>query len=164
MSTALPTPSSPPPGLTLSEQVLVERYKDIAKRIRAQNENVHKYLALFQTLVVAIVVAGGAIVMSWRSLNISPETAQVSIRGLEYLLAILGVFMAGSVVAGIRTWFDYRADEVEVLNRVMGPGYRRPPTLRNLWRWPETYLLVFVVAVVGLICGFVERSVIPVIQ
>lgn len=161
----LPPPPPPPPANPdLADQLKIERYKDLVERIRALNDGVHKYTTLFQTLVVALVVAGAAVVATWRSLNIPAETARVCVRGLEGALVILGVFLVGSILAGIRSWFDYRADEVRLLNEAMWPGYRQPPTACNLWRWPETYLVVLVVAVVSLVCGFVERAVIPLLQ
>ena len=71
---------------------MLERYKYILQQIHFLNENIHKYLALFQTLATVIVGGGVAIFISWESLNITADVAREGIRGLLGLLVVLALF------------------------------------------------------------------------
>jgi hypothetical protein len=69
-----------------------------------------------------------------------------------------------SVLAGVYSWFDYRREEVNLLNEVVRPGFRMPPKARNFWRWYETYVVVLMLIIVALAYFFVERVMIPAIS
>ena len=142
----------------------LERYKFILQEIHRLNENLHKYLALFQALATAIVGAGVAVFTVWEELNISAEMAKTGIRGLLGLLVILALFTVTSVIAGVFSWLDYRKEEVNLLNQEVERGFREMPTIKNLWRWYETYLVLFIFIVIMTIYIYVEREVIPLIQ
>lgn len=139
----------------------LERYKFILQEVHTLNDNLHKYLALFQTLTTAIFGAGVALFVSWRQLNITVEVAITAMRGLLALLIILTLFVVSSLIAGILSWFDYRWEEVELLNETVKQGFRKPPSLKNFWRWYETYLIVFILIVVVAIAIYVETQVVP---
>lgn len=126
----------------------LEHYKYILQEIHSLNNNLNKYLALFQTLATVIIGGGISIFASWRSLKIGANTARAGIQGLLGLLILLTLFITVSIVANVLSWFDYRKEEVELLDQVVKPNYRRPPTLRNFWRWSETYVLLFIIVVV----------------
>ena len=142
----------------------LERYKYILQEIYSLNDNVHKYLSLFQTLVTAIIGGGVTIFISWKSLNISAEVARVGIQGLLGLLIILTLFVIFSILAGAFTWFDYRNEEVELLDQAIKPGFRKPPKAINFWRWHETYLLLFIMIVAVVIYIYVQSQIIPLIR
>jgi len=142
----------------------LERYKYILQQIHTLNENYQKYLNLFQTLATTIVGGGVAVFVSWRNLKISPEIARTSIRALIGLLVILALFLVANIIIGIFSWFDYRRDEVKLLDEVVGKNYRNLPRYGNLWRWHETYLVIFLILVIISIFVFVETQVIPLIK
>lgn len=142
----------------------LERYKYILQELRSLNDYVHKYLALFQSLTTAIVVGGVAVFMSWRSLMISADIARVSIHALLGLVVILSLFIAISIIAGMFSWFDYRNEEVKLLDEVITTGYRKRPKIGNLLRWTETWILLFVIIITVIIVWFVESQVIPLIE
>ena len=146
------------------EDFKLERYKFILQEIHSLNENNHTHLNLFQTLTTAIIGGGVAIFVSWKNLDIEAALAIIGIRGLLGLLVILTLFMVFSIIAGIFSWVDYREEEVELLSKAVHPEFRKSPTLKNFWRWQETYLIVFVVIVVAVIYSYVENQVIPLIQ
>ncbi|MFL6214850.1 MAG: hypothetical protein ACJ74J_13280 [Blastocatellia bacterium] len=155
---------SNPSGSDKKADYKLERYKYILQQLNALNENAHKYLALYQTLATAIIGGGVLVFVSWKQLKIDAEVARVGIRGLLGLLIILTAFVALSIISGLFSWFDYRREEVELLKKEIGSGFRQPPRLKNLWRWSETYLLLFLVAAIVFIYRFVEHQVIPLIQ
>jgi hypothetical protein len=125
------------------------------------NESLQKYLTVFQTLATAIVAAGVAVFVGWQKLEVSPEVAVASIRGLLVLLALLGLFVILSVSAGIFSWLDYRREEVELLNREVEPGFRDSPKYTSIWRWYETYVLLFTLGFVLAAVLFAEIEIIP---
>ncbi|GBE92262.1 hypothetical protein [Nostoc cycadae] len=148
----------------LIQEFYLERYKYILQEIRSLNENIHKYLTLFQTLATAIATAGVALFVGRQQLNLTPEITKVALQGLLGLLVILAAFVVFSIVAGIFSWLDYRTEEVELLNKVVGVGFRKLPKKSNFWRWQETYVLFFVVIVVIIIISYVQSYIIPLIK
>lgn len=142
----------------------LEYYKYILQEIRSLNENTHKYLTLFQTLATAIIAGGITILVSWKSLRIDTGTAKSAIQGLLGLLILVALFMTISIIVNVVSWFDYRKEEVELLDQVGLNNFRRPPTLRNVWRWSEMYILFFIIMVVIVLCFFVEYQIIPLIK
>jgi hypothetical protein len=148
----------------LAANFKLERYKYILGQLNSLNENLHKYLTLFQTLTTAIVSAGVAVFVSWQKLGITASMAQLSIRILLGLLVILAAFVILSVISGVFSWLDYRREEVKLLDKTVETGFRSLPNVKNFWRWYETYVVVFVLSVVIIALVFVERQVLPQIQ
>ena len=142
----------------------LERYKYILQQIHSLNENIHKYLTLFQTLTTAIIGGGVAVFVSWQQLNISADVAKITIQGLLGLLVILTLFVIISIVVGILSWFDYRKEEVELLNEAVRSGFRKSPKASNIWRWYETYIVLFIIVIVIVIYLFVQGQIIPLIK
>jgi hypothetical protein len=142
----------------------LERYKYILQQLNSLNENTHKYLSLYQTLATAVIAGGIAVLVGWKELKIDAETAKVGIRGLLGLLLILTLFVIGSVLSNIYSWMDYRNEEVELLDKEVYKGFRPRPNIKNLWRWHETYLLLFILGVLITIFYFAECKVMPLIN
>lgn len=160
-------PPADPPSLVSSDnasEFKLERYKYILQQMQALNENTHRYLTLFQTLATAIVGGGVGLFLTWSNLGIAPELARAGIRGLLGLLVLLMIYVVLSVLAGIFSWMDYRNEEVDLLDQIIGPGFRKRPSLRSLWRWYETYILLFMVVAVLAIYVYVERQIIPLVR
>lgn len=146
------------------QEFYLERYKYILQEIRALNENIHKYLSLFQTLATAISTAGVALFVGRQQLNLTADITRTALQGLLGLLVILAAFVIFSIIAGIFSWLDYRADEVELLNKVVGVGFRKLPKKTNFWRWQETYVILFILIVVVAIIIYVQSKIIPLIK
>jgi hypothetical protein len=142
----------------------VERYKFILQEIHSLNENLHRYLTLFQTLITGILGGGIYIFISWKNLTIPPETAKVSLHSLVGLLIILTLFVVTSIIVGIISWYDYRNEEVDLLDEAVGKGFRKKPSATNIWRWHETYMIIFIVIIVAFISIYVSTQVIPLIH
>ena len=142
----------------------LERYKYILGQIKSLNENIYKYLTLFQTLTTAIIGAGVSVFLSWRNLNITADVARLAIRCLLGLLIILGIFSITSIAIGVVSWFDYRKEEVNLLNQVVYLGFRKLPKLSNWWRWYETYIIALILIVIITVYIVVETNIIPLIN
>lgn len=142
----------------------LERYKYILQQLHSLNESVHKYLTLFQTLATAIVGVGIAVFVSWKELKIDANIAKLGIQGLFGLLTILTLFVIISIVASIFSWFDYRRDEVKILDEAVKSGYRKLPEWKNCWRWSETYIILFLIISLLVIYWFVYWRLLPLIN
>ena len=142
----------------------LERYKYILEEIRSLNENIHKYLALFQTLATAIIGGGIGVFVGWKNLNIGASIARAAIQGVLGLLLLLALFIIISIVVNVFSWFDYRKEEVELLDKIIGSGFRKHPSLYNFWRWSETYVILFIIVTVLLVFFYIEYQIIPLIN
>jgi hypothetical protein len=158
------TPSEPREAEKIAAQFLLERYKFILGELHSLNENIHRYLTLFQALATAIVAAGAALFVSWRKLEISADVARVTIETLLGVLIVLALFIILWIVSGIFSWLDYRNEEVKLLDVVVGQGARAKPSLGNFWRWHETYLLLLLVVIILGSYFFTQCVVIPAIK
>jgi hypothetical protein len=122
----------------------VERYKYILQQIHAVNENVYRFLAIYQTLTVTLVGGGIALFIGYRKWQIAAATARSGIIGILCLVTIIGLFAVLMVAVGTLSWLDYRKEECELINVELGETFRRPPQARNFIRWYETYVVAFI--------------------
>ena len=150
--------------MELKDELKVERYKFILQEIHSLNANIHKYITLFQILTTAIIGAIVFVLINWKKLDVPIEIAKIGIRGLYGLLVIVAAFIIFSILSGIFSWFDYRKEEVELLNKAVGDGFRKSPRLSNLWRWYEPYIILFVAIIVLTVIIYTEKIIIPLIR
>lgn len=142
----------------------LERYKYILTEIRALNENLHKYLTLFQSLVTILVGSGVYIFFSFQKKEIAAAHARVGLEGVKYLLLISAAFILLSMISGILAWRDYRKEESELLDKVVAKGFRKMPTFKNFWRWYETWMIVFIFFVTLFLVRYIDYSMLPLVQ
>lgn len=50
---------------------------------------------------------------------------------------------------------------MDLLDHAVRPGFRKPPSLRSIWRWYESWALIFIVALVIAVILYVEIAIIP---
>lgn len=142
----------------------LERYKFILQQIHTVNENVYKTLAIYQTLATALIGAALAIFVGYKKWGIAPQTAQAGVTALVWLLTFVASFAVLLLVTGILSWFDYRREECEFSDRLIEPGFRSPPRIRNLFRWYETYIIIFIVGSTILMWLYARTLIIPAIR
>jgi hypothetical protein len=123
----------------------LERYKYILQQIHAINENVYKFLAIYQTLASTLATGGIALFIGYKSWNITPAITRSSLIGLLLLITVIGLFTVLLVLVGIFAWLDYRREECELTDRYVHEGFRQRPRTRNFFRWYETYILAFII-------------------
>jgi hypothetical protein len=109
----------------------LERLKFIYGQIGDLNQNVHRLSTVFHTLTTAILGGGVSLVVSWKKLGIDTQTAQIGVRGLLLLFALVATFVFVSLVITVASWYDFRQEETALMNRVVGAGSRTPPRLKN---------------------------------
>ena len=157
-----PAPSFPAPDARTSEEKFaLERYKYILQQIHTSNENVYRFLSLYQTLAVAIVGGGVTLFVGYRKWSIAPSVAKTGIVGLMWLVTIVGAFAVLLIIMGVFNWWDYRKEECELTDAIVRPGFRKPPRTHNLFRWYETYIVLFIAGSIGFLWAYTLTFILP---
>ncbi|MET9070989.1 hypothetical protein ABZX95_02185 [Streptomyces sp. NPDC004232] len=141
----------------LRNQFALERYRYVLQQIQAVNENAHRFLAIYQTLATTLVGAALALFVGYRKWEVAPDTARSGVIGLLILTTMVAAFSATLIVVGAFAWVDYRNEECDITDEMVGPNFRKRPRPGNLFRWYETYVLLFIVLsviIMWALCGF----------
>ena len=141
-----------------------ERYRYILQQIHVVNENVYRFLAIYQGLVTAL--AGGQVLLfvNYKRWGLSPSTTRTGLLALLLLETAVAFFTILLVIVGLLTWVDYRNEECDVSDMIFGVGFRNRPRPRNWYRWYEPYIIFFIVLSISLLWGLVEGLLNPVIS
>ncbi|MBQ0849471.1 hypothetical protein J8N05_14820 [Streptomyces sp. BH-SS-21] len=123
----------------------LERYRYILQQINAVNENAHRFLALYQTLATALVSAALALFVGYRNWDVPASTARGGVIGLLILATVVAAFTSTLILVGALAWLDFRNEECDITDEVVGPGFRKRPRPGNFLRWYETYVLLFII-------------------
>jgi uncharacterized membrane protein YidH (DUF202 family) len=157
-------PLPPPPmpaSATTEDDFALERYRYILQQIHTINENVYRFLAIYQTLAVAIVGGGLALFVGYRKWQIATSVARTGIIGLMWLVTVVAAFAGLLIVMGALNWWDYRKEECELTDAVVRPGFRKQPRLQNLFRWYETYIVLFIVGSIAFLWAYTLAFILP---
>lgn len=122
----------------------LERYRYILQQIHAVNENAHRFLAIYQTLATTLVGAALALFVGYRKWGVAPATARGGVIGLLILATVVAAFTIMLIVVGTLAWLDYRNEECDITDEMVGAGFRKRPRPGNFFRWYETYVLLFI--------------------
>ena len=136
------------PGLTNTNntEFALERYKYILQQLHSVNENVHKFLGIFQVLTTSLAGGAVAVTLGYKKWGVSPAVAQASVQAVMWLITLVTTFTVMLIIAGMFTWMDYRKEECELLKSHSNQVTRSAPSWGNFWRWYETYVLAFMVS------------------
>ncbi|MER5403644.1 hypothetical protein [Streptomyces sp. NPDC002769] len=158
-----PEPNTPETR-ALREQFALERYRYILQQIQAVNENAHRFLAIYQTLATTLVGAALVLFVGYRKWGVAPDVARSGVIGLLALTTMVAAFTATLIAVGAFAWLDYRNEECDIADEMVGSGFRNRPRPGNLLRWYETYLLLFIVFSVMLMWVLCGLLVLPAIK
>jgi hypothetical protein len=132
------------PDIDRAQAFEVERYKFLLQQLHTVNENVYRFLAIYQTLATVLVGAALLLFVRHEEWHIERGIAQIGIVAILLLVTVVAAFTVLLIVIGVFTWLDYRREECELTEDAIRPGYRKPPDPRNFWRWYETYVVLFI--------------------
>ncbi|MFG2959678.1 hypothetical protein ACGF5O_38895 [Streptomyces sp. NPDC048291] len=127
------------------KEFAMERYRYILQQIHAVNENGYRFLAIYQTLATTLVGASLALFVGYRRWGVDPATARGGVIGLLALTTVVAAFTMTQIVVGAFAWLDYRNEECDITDEMVAPGFRKRPHPGNLFRWYETYVLLFII-------------------
>jgi hypothetical protein len=142
----------------------LERYKYILQQIHTVNENVYRFLAIYQTLATVLVSLVLALFVGYREWGIDASVARAGVVGLMILVNVIAAFTVLLIFVGVLTWFDFRREECDLTNAIVYPGFRKRPQVRNLLRWYETYVISFIVVTIGILWILVSALILPGMQ
>ena len=153
-----------PAPLDRAQAFEVERYKYILQQLHTVNENVYRFLAIYQTLATVLVGAALALFVRYEDWKIRPEIAQIGAVAILVLVTVIAGFTVLLIVVGVFSWLDYRREECELTEEAVRPGFRRAPDPRNFWRWYETWIVGFIAASILVMWGLAVVVVLPAIS
>lgn len=151
----------PPPDPAVEKEFALERYKYILQQIHTLNENVYRFLAIYQTLAVALVGGALALFVGYRKWGIRASIARSGVIGLMWLTTTIAVFAILLLIAGILNWLDYRREECDLTDAIVRPGFRKPPQPRNFLRWYETYIILFIAGSIVFLWSYTFAFILP---
>lgn len=145
----------------IAKELSYERYRFILQQINAINENVYRFLAIYQTLITALAGAEIALFLGYKRWSLTPHLASDGVLALLVLQSSVACFTALMIIVGILSWFDYRNEECDLADRLVEAGFRSRPRKSNFYRWYETYIVIFIMVSVGLVWGLSVVLILP---
>jgi len=140
-----PAPRVPDaPTLAAPADFALERYKYILLQIHTVNENLYRFLAIYQGLATTLVGGALAVFVGYRTWGVSASTARGGVVGLLVLTTVIAAFTVTLIVVGAFAWLDYRNEECDLTDEVVRVGFRARPHTGNVFRWYEAYVLAFI--------------------
>jgi hypothetical protein len=147
--------------MEIAKELSYERYRFILQQINAINENVYRFLAIYQALMTALVGAEIALFLGYRRWGLTPYLAHNGVLALLVLETAVACFTVLMIAVGVLAWFDYRNEECDLTDRLVGEGFRSRPKKSNFFRWYETYIVSFIAVSIGLVWGLSLALVLP---
>ena len=132
------------PDSEIRKEFSLERYRYILQQIHTVNENAYRFLAVYQTLATALVGATLALFVGYEKWHIAASTARGGIIGLLSLTTVVAAFTTMLITVGALAWLDYRNEECDITDEMVGVGFRARPRPGNFFRWYETYIVLFI--------------------
>jgi hypothetical protein len=145
----------------LAKEITKLRYQHILKQIQFVDANVFRFLAIYQTLISALVAGQVLLFVNRQHWSLGASTARVGLVAILVLETLAGVFASLMIIIGVWNWIDYRSEECDISDAVLGRSFRQRPSLSNWYRWYETYLIVFIFCSLIIIWILVEVWMIP---
>lgn len=133
-----------PTSASVRHDFALERYRYILQQIQVVNENAHRFLAIYQTLATALVGAALTLFIGYRKWQVEPSVARDGVIGLLALTTVVAAFTLMLLIVGTLSWLDYRNEECDITDEIVGPGFRKRPRPKNFIRWHETYVSLFI--------------------
>lgn len=143
--------SSTTPDPAVEDQFALERYRYILQQIHAVNENVYRFLTIYQTLATAVVSGALALFVGYRKWGIRASVARSGVVGLMWLTTMIAAFAVMLIAVGMLSWLDFRREECELTDAAVRPSFRKPPRPRNFLRWYETYITIFIAGSIAIL-------------
>lgn len=145
----------------LVADLTLERYRYVLQQVRSANENLYRFLSIYQALATLLVGAQVALFTNRKQWAIQPEVLRFGIIGLTVLVTVMALFTIMLILLGVQTWWHYRVEECDIAEKAAYPGFRKRPRMGNLFRWHETYIVGFIILSVTSMWFFVVLYAIP---
>jgi hypothetical protein len=145
----------------LSAEIVKMRYAHILSQIKTVDDNVLRFLTIYQTVVSALVAGQVLLFVNHNRWALTAEITKIGLRGIFALEIIVGAFACLMIIIGMVAWLDYRKEECQIANALLGDGFRDSPDPSHWYRWHETYVVLFILLSLIAISILVEGWMIP---
>lgn len=125
----------------LREEFLLERYKFILQQKQALNKTTFQLVTFFQSGLGLILSAHYVLGVAIAEKKIGVGWGALALGGVRWLLVVLSVFSILMILSGMASWIGYRKDEADIEGSFLAVA-RPLPSMKNLLRWYETYVLL----------------------
>lgn len=148
--------------MDLADELELEHYRYLTSRIASTNDNTIKIVSAFGAVATLIVSGLVTIGLTFRQLGVRAEQAFTYAQTLLGLLASSSVLAILVMIVNAIAWFQYRMEETRLLR---SHGFsRKPPTLRSVPKWIETYLALILVVSTLIIWVIASMQLLPTIK
>jgi hypothetical protein len=136
--------------MSLKESIAVERYKYILSKLLFLDDSIYKNISSFSKIFISIITAQGvAIFTNLKSeSDIVSDTFRFITSVTPYLVIILCIFYLFLTLANLLSWFNYRDEEVELLEKLNIDLDRKKPSWTSWYRWSETWFIIFMLCTI----------------
>lgn len=128
----------------LTNQLVVERYKFIQEKIHFLDKMLHTNISL----IVKIIIGIFTVILSIFLINLKQptlihlDTITLSLKISSILIGLISLIFLLMTISNILAWFDYRRDEVELLEQFGKEFKRTVPKAKNFFMWQETWFAI----------------------
>ncbi|HEQ1859307.1 TPA: hypothetical protein VEO38_002875 [Providencia alcalifaciens] len=138
------TDSKLPTRELVNDQIKIERYKFILEKIKFLDKQIHVNLNITITVFTSLITLLVLSIVAMKENKIGLNNFIFSVRTISFIAFIFSLYMVFSSIAIIRSWFDYRNEESDFLDKISCDIARKKPKKRNFFRWSETYFIIFI--------------------
>ncbi|PMO22908.1 hypothetical protein BCT15_11460 [Vibrio splendidus] len=136
--------------MSLKENIAIERYKYILSKLLFLDDAIYKNMSSFSKIFISIITAQGVAIFTnlKTGSKIVTDTLEVITLIAPYLLLILCIFYLCLTLSNLFSWFNYRDEEVELLEKLNIDLGRKRPSWNSWYRWSETWFIIFMVCTI----------------
>lgn len=134
--------------------IAVERYKFILDKIKYLDTRHQDHFNTVLKILMALITFVVAVIMAGIEEKISLIAVEFSISAAGVMLAFTSFFFLFMSIAVSMSWYNYRDEEVELLNKIKCDLNRDMPelTFKTVMRWNETHLMILltILSIIGI--------------
>ncbi|MGR5240326.1 hypothetical protein ACPV36_05480 [Photobacterium damselae] len=125
--------------------VITERYKFILDKIKFLDSQYHQNLLLNIKILILLFGFVSAAIVAVNESKIEISTLIFSIKTAGIIILFSSIYFFLNTIVIMISWFDYRYEEVELLNKIGCDINRTLPKMTSIYRWSEFYYILFLI-------------------
>lgn len=129
------------------EQIALEHYKFILLKIQHLDESLYKNIGFVSKFITTIFSFTIASILLQKADKISPELLNFSLKFTSFIIMFICITFILITIAIVLSWFDYRNEEIALMNKMEIDIGRKSPTFKNIHRWTETWFLIVLISI-----------------
>lgn len=128
----------------LTNQLVIERYKFIQEKIHFLDKILHININLIVKILIGVFtfILSVFLIHIKQPALISQASVTLSLQFSSILISLTSLIFLLMTISNIFAWFDYRKDEVQLLEKFGGDFKRTEPKAKNFLMWQETWFSI----------------------